>query len=93
MPRKGASALRLDPLLVERACSLTLLKVEPDWADPSPHDLGEQRTAVAWTGHWARTGGCHAATAAHPRGMQRPPAGFPNLDPAWGQGGGPLPDA
>lgn len=55
---KGASASHRDPLLVEPACSLTLLKVEPGWADPSPHDLGEQRTAVAWTGHWARTGGC-----------------------------------
>lgn len=63
MPRKGASASHLDPLLAEPACSLTLLKVEPGWADPSPHDLGEQRTAVAWTGHWARTGGCQGSSS------------------------------
>lgn len=60
---KGASASHRDPLLVEPACSLTLLKVEPGWADPSPHDLGEQRTAVAWTGHWARTTGLERVAA------------------------------
>lgn len=43
---KGASASNLDPLLVEPACSLTLPKVGPGWADPSPHHLGEQRTAL-----------------------------------------------
>lgn len=92
---KGASASHRDPLLVEPACSLTLLKVEPGWADPSSHDLGEQRTAVAWTGHWTRTGGCPRQlilgacrgplldfpTLTRPGGREEPPCQMPRAQP------------
>lgn len=64
--------------------TLRLLGPLPDWGWPVqkllPSNLGEQRTKVVWKGHLASEG--RLPTAAHPLGVRKSSAGFPNFDPA-----------